>query len=293
MDTNCTKKGFVRLFDSNNIFVGTLPTTCKTWGCSVCRRKLKQYFLMRIQYIASTEGPWYFITTTLRLAKGTLPADASSANKVLTAWLRHLKDGYPRLMYVKVPELTKNKQPHFHLMIGGLKDRVDCCGPVYKGKHRHPVSRRSVNRVCKVNCLEHELGKVWLYVTGDSYRIQVDRVYNAHGAGNYLSKYFSKTFDDHKEMVQAGFNNRYSMSRNIPKLQRLKLKGTAEESWGRVERVNYPSSRQLRQELMKEVRAAEVSPKEVLKKVGERYKIDELEVTQAKKIRRLLDADIS
>ena len=177
-------------------------------------------------------------------------------------------------------------------MIGGIGEKRDCCGQVHKGKHNHSFTENNA-KVCKYGCLEHWLRELWYGITGDSYRVQVDRVYNAGGAGNYLSKYFAKTFTQHKEMAEAGFARRYSMSRNIPKLARLQLEGTKEKEWGRVERIDLPARIELRQALDREVKATDISPKGALTKVGERYRIDELEVTQARKVLRLLDANIS
>ncbi len=287
----CPRSGYVRLFDETNLFVGTMPTTCKTWGCKQCQIKLRQYFQMRIQHIVSTAGPCYFITTTLRLVNDT-PVTADYANTVLTRFLRLVKSMYPNLYYVKVPELTKKKQPHFHLMIGGISEVKDCCGRKVKGKHLHSQTAENA-KVCKYGCLEHWLRELWYGITGDSYRVQADRVYNSAGAGNYLSKYFAKTFNDHMEMWDAGFKTRYSMSRNIPKLERMRLKGTQDLAWGRVERMDVPARIEYKMALDREVKATEVSPRSLLIKVGERYKLKELEAKQAKRYLRMLNANLS
>lgn len=274
-----------------NQYVGTLPTVCKTWGCSVCQKKLMAYFSQRIRHAVSMDGPCYFITNTLRLAKDDQPKDARYANRVLTLWLRELKSRYQRMWYVKVPELTKRKQPHFHLMIGGLGNRNACCGRVVKGKHYHVFSKGYARRQC--NCLEHELSKLWLSCTGDSYRLQADQVYSARGAGKYLAKYFSKDFANHKEMVAAGFTNRFSFSRNVPKLERIQLAGTEESLWNRVERIPFPANHDLARELLQEAKNTENSPKGGLQKIGDLYMRKQNLTRRAERILGGISEDVS
>lgn len=177
-------------------------------------------------------------------------------------------------------------------MLGGIGNPKACCGRVDKGRHLHSFSARDA-KVCKQGCLEHWLRELWHDISRDSYRVQADKVYNSQGAGKYLSKYFAKTFSEHKEMWDAGFKRRYSMSRNVPKLERLQLSGTKDKKWGRVERVNYPANELLRRLLNREVEASEVSKREELVKVGDRYLVEVAEAAPAKKLRRLLDANVS
>lgn len=290
MQELCPSRGYVRLYEDtgtgkngkrNHRRVGTMPTTCKTWSCRVCQKKLKAYFSQRVRHAVLTEPPCYFITVTFRnWSKGY--RDARSAMESLTKLLRKVKERYPAMFYVKVPELTKAGQPHFHLMIGGLGIRIDCCGRKQKGKHIHEFSFKWAGRKC--GCLEHELAFEWVDITMDSYRVQVDMVYNAKGAGNYLSKYFAKTFEDHKACEAAGFSRRYSFSRNYPKLDKLGLQGTREGAWSKVERIDRPAAHWRRNMLAKEVEETEKAKEELMAPVGERYLQDERKINQLKRL---------
>ena len=134
-------------------------------------------------------------------------------------------------------------------------------------------------------CLEHVVASSWLDLTGDSYRCQVDLVYNASGAGKYLSKYFSKTFVEHEEMVRAGFPRRYSFSRNFPQLERIQLEGTVNGDWSGVQRWG-----KLRSGRVNYVPDLEVKRTD-LPRVGERYLIDEARVRKAKKLVKLISSE--
>lgn len=115
------------------------------------------------------------------------------------------------------------------------------------------------------NCLEHVVASTWLGITGDSYVVQVDRVYKPQGAGSYLSKYFSKTFQDRQALEELGFKRRFAMSRNFPRLQRLRLLGTDEGRWSRVARYSNPVRTSERAQFQDEV------ARTALERVGDDY----------------------
>lgn len=144
------------------------------------------------------------------------------------------------------------------------------------------MSKRWAKRRC--GCLEHELASLWLEETRDSYRVQVDKVYKPKGAGNYLAKYFAKGFEVHKEMVDAGFTNRYSFSRNFPRLESMRLRGTDEDVWSRVERIDFPAGQDLRNELIQEV--AHTRHTGVMQQMGEEYMLQEKKLASDKRITR-------
>lgn len=77
---------------------------------------------------------------------------------------------------------------------------------------------------------------MWYGITGDSYIVDVRRTYEAEKLGNYLSKYLVKGMRQREEMEALGFLRRYSSSRNWPKPEMLRLRGTVMDRWLRLER---------------------------------------------------------
>ncbi len=287
----CLKASFIRLYDEAGKYVGTERTMCKTWNCQRCSLALKSLFKKRVRH-GSMAGPSYFITVTLRLAKNET-ASADSANRVLTVLLRRLKSRYPSLYYVKVPELTKKNQPHFHLMAGGFGvPTKDCCGRKMKGRHVHTYSKAWARQTCE--CLEHQIANIWLETTNDSYRVQVDAVYNARGAGAYMAKYFTKTFEEHRSLDDAGFSRRFAFSRNFPKLDKLQMAATKEDRWGHVEIIDRkaPDFYWQRMYYLEEVRRFATNRPDMMVQVGEEYLKREKIQETGRKVVRLLNANI-
>lgn len=280
-ERECPKKGFIRLHDMEGFHVGTKSTVCKLWRCEACQRKLLNLFKMRIRHGCLTVRPWYFITVTFRMGFQ-LQRSAPSAMEDLTRLFRIAKKRWPQIMYVKVPELTKKGQIHFHLMIGNVGEPVDCCGTKFKGKHTHRFTALWAKKECA--CLEHVFAGWWLDITGDSYRVQVDKVYKPSGAGNYLSKYFMKDFTAERDTMSAlGFTNRYSFSRNFPRMERMRMQGTDDDNWGRVDRISMPTNRRHRKWLQREVAETDVSEDPLLAQVGEEYMLEEMRRAKYKK----------
>lgn len=267
-------------------YAGAARTACKTWSCIKCKKSLVSYFNKRVRY-ASRQEQSYFITVTFKMGKDRL-RDAEYAEAKLTAWLRTLRKRYTELTYVKVPELTKKGQIHYHLMSTGIGDLTSseiCCGKQDRGKHLHKKNQEWLRKVCY--CLEHVFARAWYEITGDSFIVQVDRVYNAKGAGSYLSKYFSKGFGDRGDLEARGFKRRYSFSRNFPKLERMQYLGTKEEQWVRVERLDKPPLAFERRLLDR------MCDNTDLEKVGELYEMEEAATLEIKQVTRRVNALIS
>lgn len=264
-----------------------METICKTWRCDQCSKSLMRYFHKRVRF-ACRQGPSYFITVTFRLANNVLH-DAPYAQAVLTKFLRDLKSRFPTMWYLKVPELTKRGQIHYHLLVGRIGDRNQrnvCCGRVDQGRHLHKKDWSFFgNDVC--GCLEHGVSRAWYLASGDSYVVQVDRVFNPKGAGSYLSKYFSKTFTDHAVMWDRGYKRRFIFSRNSPQMDKMQLQGTVEERWVRTERYKMPTKRSANEFLRQQV--ARTS----LIRVGEQYIVDEEQDAETKRKVKKINAYIS
>ncbi len=216
----CPRAGFVGLWDGIRLY--HMPTTCKTWGCSFCNPKLLALARMKIQFACLTL-PRCWLTTVTYVNTG-VPStrDASSVAKDWARFLKAFKFLHPNLSWIKVPELTKMLEPHLHLIIGGVTTSTRIC--------RDPKKFTAAWAIADCLCLRHQVSRTWYNITG-AYVADVQPVWNAHGIGNYMAKYFTKGFMAREAMEQKGFKRRYSSSRNWPKPRRLQTQGTADGAW--------------------------------------------------------------
>ncbi len=212
----CPRSGFMEFRDGlgQNYF---METSCKTWRCVVCRPKLKNLVMLKMEYgllSMSSIGRSYLITVTLK--KGN--EESKDAAYVRQAWerlLKYLKLNRPSnrtMMWFKVTEMTNNLQPHLHLLVGGIGNRPDWChGPL--------------DKTCG-DCVQCEWRLWWLYVTGDSFIVDVREIYDVRGACEYLGKYLIKAFSLRDELEALGFKRRYSTSRNWPRAEDMRFRGS-------------------------------------------------------------------
>lgn len=229
----CPRRGYVRMErkggDRGEFWA---ETSCKTWGCAVCRRKLKSLVEMKMEYGCSTLGFCHFITLTLKMEDERIH-DARSVAKAFRVWRDLLKLRYPKLAWFKVTELTKNKKPHLHLLIGGISPRMERCRR--KGESRRKWHERKCSgREKGKDCLEHEIGRLWEYVTETSFIVDVKMIYNPKGMAGYLGKYLVKAFNQREDLKELGFERRYSYSQNWPTGGKLQTAGTIAKQWHAV-----------------------------------------------------------
>ncbi len=227
----CTRPGYI-ILESETGRMGAYQTICKSWSCLSCQKKLLSLFIERARLGYLTLGPLYFITITWRWTEFSLTEDAISVEKDWRAWLTKLRRIYPGAEYLKVIELTKRKQPHFHLIMGGLggHQRSNCRNPGRKCNSKQLLGPCKAREVC----YEHKLSRMWHEVTGDSYFVCVRDVYSIKGLCNYLSKYMVKSFDEFEAAKELGFGKRWTQSFHWPKLEKMQLRGTKDKSWKRA-----------------------------------------------------------
>lgn len=87
--------------------------------------------------------------------------------------------------------------------------------------------------------IERYVSKAWKEVTGDSYIVDVREAYTPSRLCNYLAKYLVKGFQVRESLEGLGFFRRYSSSRNWPKPELLRLRGTEMDRWVKMERTDY------------------------------------------------------
>lgn len=224
----CPSTGFIELFTAAGRSV-ILPTTCKTWRCVICRRKLLALFRARVEHGVSTLGRCSFITITYK--KGTRPRSAALiVSKEWTALWKALRRENHRWKWLKVTELTKVGTPHHHLLIGPVSDEqeVRCHGREIK---RGAQTARYNRRRATCQCLSHIFSRQWLDITGDSFMCFATEVTGGAGAGGYMGKYLDKGFT-----LERWPGRRYTSSRDWPGGGRLMLARTKGEGWAWMRR---------------------------------------------------------
>ena len=193
-----------------------MPTTCKTWRCAICSRKMLSLFRMRVEAGALTLGQCAFMTITYKVADDR----RAVAEYVKEDWRKLLRQSsnlrHPT-QWLKVTELTKKQMPHHHLILGPVKGKLRCYGP------DNWTPGRFQSRAASCGCLSHRVSRDWLAITGDSWNTHVTPVLGAAGAAAYLAKYVKKTFGDRHELATLGIIRRWSSSRGWPGRGRMRL----------------------------------------------------------------------
>lgn len=226
----CDRMGYSQLFTPAGRSV-ILPTTCKTWGCSVCRKKLLALFKARVQVGVSHLGRCVFITTTYQ-ADNVAHQDALSVRKDWQALWRQFRRAGKTWSWLKVTELTKSKFPHHHIVLGPIEGQMRCHG---RRIRRGADTRKYLSRMDHCQCMAHQFARPWLQITGDSFMCFATEVTDPAGAGSYMGKYMSKQFLD-----TGREGRRFSTSRCWPGGERLRLRQTLEGGWSHI--VRWPAS---------------------------------------------------
>lgn len=252
----CDRKGYTELFTKEGRSV-ILPTTCKTWGCVVCRKKLLAVFRGKVEQGCLSLGTCCFMTITYQAANES-HADAVSVRKDWAALWKQLRRQGRRWTWMKVTEITKQGMPHHHIVLGPIDDdqQIRCHGRrIRKG----PETVRYIRGIEACGCMSHIFARAWLAITGDSYMCFATLVTSAEGAGGYLAKYMAKAF-----RAKHGSERRYSTARDWPVGKRLRLRVTEEGGWDHIRRWSsstFPST----------MSEAELNPEEgdLLERVGD------------------------
>lgn len=227
----CPRRGLIVLEDVAHRHV--VKTTCKTWGCPVCRVKVEALVAMRMLYGMELAGRCYFITVTYRMSPESAVVDAASAGRDLARLWNYVKKtpGMENLAWFKVPEMTRAGQVHFHLLAGNIGKPMASC----KRKNERYVSWRKNGCVRAMDpCLQHRWTREWERITGDSFVVDVSIVRSAARSAEYVTKYLRKGWRARKLLEAFGYKRRWSSSRNWPSGVKLSLRGTVEGRWKRI-----------------------------------------------------------
>jgi len=225
----CPKYGYMALSDGRGNR-GIFETSCKSWRCSVCQNKKLGLMIEMMKYGCSTHEQSFSITLTFTMASGE-HRDAAFVEAGLRAFSRRFRKLYPSANWVKVLELTKRGQPHFHLLLGGVGLQKASC------RIRPYQTLKHITGACRANnrCLEHLVHDAWVKSVPDSPIVFVTDVYDLSGLGRYFAKYLTKTFTGTFDAASLGFGRRWSTTRNFPRVPRMELRGTVDGSWSVVQ----------------------------------------------------------
>lgn len=220
---SCPRSGIAWLV-ANDAYesIYAIPTNCKTKGCGICRHKVKAKFEMLVQYGCLTLGRSYFTTLTLRAGPG-LQKDALFVRAAWRKFLEFLRSRYETVEFVKVVELTKQKQPHLHVVLhlGQISLRARC-----QIRAKYDAKWRAL--VC--DCLEHLFSAAWQRITGDSFVVDVSEVSSGKNAGSYLGKYLAKGIAYQGALRKLGFIRAWARSGGWP-FDQISLSQTHKGGW--------------------------------------------------------------
>lgn len=215
----CPKRGYAVLLDTDHQHV--VKTTCKSWRCPSCRIKKKRLYALRTRYGSSKLGHCYFITVTYQLGRREPVAAESALRDLRRLWSRlRSRPTWKDAAWCRTTELTKNGQVHFHLIVGGIMGKAQC-----RGQTKANYAQWFERGCREPECLNHELAREWLAVTGDSFVVHVSDQMRSHGLAEYMSKYLVKGVWDH-HLLRLGYKRRWICSRNYPSPGRLRLRGS-------------------------------------------------------------------
>lgn len=241
----CPRSGIAYL--STGIELYTVKTTCKSWRCNSCRdRKLgmvagliQSGLLHREAYLLSVTFVSHLNTNGILENPANADYAESNFREFLRRWFRSQKFHNPKLQWFKVPELTKKGQIHYHLIVTGIHDpkfKQGSCNlrPNWTKLNRHSCA-----------CIRCYLSLLWESVTGDSYIVDVRKVYDKKGASWYLCKYLRKAMYGHvrDELESRGFIRRYSRSHGYTTLRPMQRLGTLHKAWTHTTFVLGPGDR--------------------------------------------------
>ena len=234
----CPRKGYVRLVDADHEHV--MKTSCKTWRCKACQKRLARYYELRILYGSSRVESSLLITITYEMGKRGSVGALSAVADLRKLWQRLRSRGrWKNVAWCRVTELTKKGQVHHHLVIGGVRASPRCLETVFS-RNKGYQAWYWAGCLGEEDCLNHELAREWHRITGDSNVVDVENVLSHNGVSVYLGKYLTKGMAMWDTLEGLGFKRRFNCSRNWPSPGRLRLSGSEgekESEWDWVERM--------------------------------------------------------
>ena len=258
LTSECPRAGHALMRSKKGVTM--VNTNCNSWRCISCRNRNIYRFQRLVKTGMSQSTTSGFITFTYKQGSARL-ADAQCVSKDWRALWRIVKRADPQLSkspWLRVMELTKKGTPHIHMVVTKLEGRrVTCSGP-------HFDVQQYRERLADCDCVAHTFGRAWSQVTkGESYIVHGIVASKGSGAGLYLAKYMTKTFDGERAKL-LGMERRWSTSRNWEGEKRARFKETLYHEWirtwwmaGQVELEEYQLDEEVGQKLMTEGQWAE------------------------------------
>ncbi len=217
-----------------------MRTSCKTWRCHACSKKLARLYQLRMEYGTSELGECFVITVTYEMGSRKTVDARGAVMDLRKLWQRlRSRPRWKSLAWCRVTELTKKGQVHYHLIVGGVTGKGRCEDTTYS---RNKGYVRWYRRGCQdrgEECINHELAREWERITVDSYVVDVDPVRSGRAVAGYLGKYLTKAMATWDTLEGLGFKRRWNCSRNWPSPGRMRLAGSKvypgdESAWEQV-----------------------------------------------------------
>jgi hypothetical protein len=232
----CPRRGYSILtkYDGKRVII---QTRCKTKRCVPCGPAVKAHVALKAEIGCLMYPDSYFMTVTLKMGMER-PKDAVFVQKAwrgLVSRLKYETDWWKQVKWMKVVEITKRGQPHLHLVVtnvpGGKRDR--CVG---NRNDKGWVDNGCFN--AGESCIHHDVARAWARVTeklgNESWVVDVSKIRSSVKAGMYVSKYITKGGEDGR-LADLGFKRLWSASKGFSPDLRIRLRGTVEGKWQRVE----------------------------------------------------------
>jgi len=143
-------------YSDKKTYIKVLP--CNQWKCPVCGQK-KAWRLRKKIKQSNANNLNYFLTLTLRTNNLSTKENTEKLSYMFTVLKKRIRRLYPEWKYFRVIEFTKNKMPHYHL-------------------------------VMNIHIRKSTLKEWWFDITKDSYIVDVQKLKTKNY--NYLLKYFLK-----------------------------------------------------------------------------------------------------
>ena len=155
-----------------------VPARCKSYSCPICGRHKVFELMERLKGLPLER--YRFFTLTL---KNSYTLESTENN------IKRVSECFAKLNRTlrKRPEF-KNLE-YFRVIEDGKRGMV----------HIHGIWNKYIPTA--------ELSKLWLNITGDSYRVDLQRVKNRSGCVNYLYKYLTKNVSEFNDVENPTFFN--------------------------------------------------------------------------------------
>lgn len=219
----CPRENVIAMSNSGGVWA--VKTRCKSWRCKACKSSKAALMAWRIMEACSSALEPWFVSVTYGMSQEMQRSSEETRGKYTAAvvrgavrdwreFCRRYRRSYgKKLKWLRIPELTKKRMLHYHLIMDNLR-------PSGFGRCGTPMGRR-FDRDSDCACHTHQVSRIWKDITG-WYVVDVRPVKNHAGMGNYLAGYLTKMpEEDYEFLWENGIQRRIEASRGFAKLPKI------------------------------------------------------------------------